>query len=420
MLDKLLNFCREYHLVSAGQKVICAVSGGADSMALLWGMYLLREKLGITLACAHYNHGLRGEESYRDEAFVRQFCQDYHIPFHCGRGMVTPGKKGLEAAAREARYGYFAALDGVIATAHTANDNAETVLLHMLRGTGLKGLGGITPKNGNVIRPMLAVTREEVLDFLREYSISYVVDSTNMEDDFLRNRLRHKVMPLLLQENPQFAQNTSRMALRLREDEDYLSSVVPEGLDVPELRNLHPAIRSRAIQIFLAENGIHEPGERQIGAVEAIVFSEKPSASVSFPGGLSVRRSYDKLMVNLDREAPEEAALSCPGEVTFDSYRITARYADGDVNTRNCFAVTPRGQMVVRSRKSGDSIQFDFGTKSLKKLFIDNKIPAHLRALVPVIADEDGVLGVAGFGRDMHGAEKGGPLVEITVTPDIR
>ena len=197
MLNKIVSFCREQKLLQPGDRLVCAVSGGADSIALLWGMYLLQEKLQITLECAHFNHHLRGEESDRDAAFVRQFCLDYHIPFHYGEGQVAAGEKGLEAAARDARYGFLRTLPGIVATAHTADDNAETVLMHLLRGTGLNGLGGITPKNGNIIRPMLTVTRAEIMDFIHQYCLSFVEDSTNREDNFLRNRLRHKVMPLL-------------------------------------------------------------------------------------------------------------------------------------------------------------------------------------------------------------------------------
>ena len=153
-------------MVQKGERVYCAVSGGADSVALLFGMYLLREKLEIDLHAAHFNHQLRGEESDGDADFVREFCAGYGIPLEYGEARVKTGKKGLEAAAREARYAFLKNLPGTVATAHTADDNAETVLMHLLRGTGLKGLGGIAPKNGNVIRPMLQITREEVENFL--------------------------------------------------------------------------------------------------------------------------------------------------------------------------------------------------------------------------------------------------------------
>lgn len=197
MLTELRRFARRYELLEPGDTVYCAVSGGPDSMALLWGLYLLREQMGITLRAAHFNHNLRGAESDRDEAFVRDFCARYDIPLAVASKQVLPGDKGLEAAAREARYGFFDTLPGKLATAHTANDNAETVLLHLVRGTGLKGLGGIAPVRGRIIRPMLTVTRRQVRDFLAENYIPFVEDSSNETDAFLRNRLRHGVMPLL-------------------------------------------------------------------------------------------------------------------------------------------------------------------------------------------------------------------------------
>ena len=223
MLNKLTAFLRRHDMVQPGDTVICAVSGGADSVAMLFGFYLLKEKLDITLEAAHFNHHLRGAESDRDEAFVKDFCHRYDIPLHLGGGEVKPGKKGLEAAAREARYAFLRSLPGRIATAHTADDNAETVLLHLIRGTGLKGLGGITPVSGNVIRPMLGITRQEVEEFLEEWCLRHIEDSSNAGDDFLRNRVRHKIMPLLKEENPRIGENLSAMALLLRLDEEALS-----------------------------------------------------------------------------------------------------------------------------------------------------------------------------------------------------
>ena len=139
MQNKLLRFIREQELIAPGDRVICAISGGADSVAMLFALYLLKDKIHIQLEAAHFNHHLRGEESQRDDTFVRESCARYDIPLHVGGGQVQPGKKGLEAAARDARYAFLQSLDGNIATAHTADDNAETVLLHLIRGTGLKG-----------------------------------------------------------------------------------------------------------------------------------------------------------------------------------------------------------------------------------------------------------------------------------------
>ena len=263
MLNKLWDFNRKYGLIQPGDTVVCAVSGGADSMALLWAMYLLKEEWQLRLSAAHFNHCLREEESDRDEAFVRAFCHGYRIPLQTGSARVIPGKKGLEAAAREARYAFLNTLPGKIATAHTADDNAETVLLHLVRGTGLKGLGGIAPANGRIIRPMLNVTRADVEAFLAEYRIPHVEDSSNGSDAFLRNRLRHEVMPLLRQENPRISRNLSAMALRLRLDEQALADAaarVEQPPRVDTLRRMSPAVRARALERFLKiKCGVTEP-----------------------------------------------------------------------------------------------------------------------------------------------------------------
>ena len=418
MLNKLLKQLRQYNMVTSGDHVVCAVSGGADSVALLFGMYLLREKLGITLSAAHFNHRLRGEESDRDEQFVREYCSRYDIPLVVGSAQVVSGKKGLEAAAREARYGFFATLSGKIATAHTADDNAETVLMHLVRGTGLRGLGGISSVNGTIIRPMLTVTRREVLIFLEEYCLSYVEDSSNKTDDFLRNRLRHGVMPLLKKENPRFAENLSQMAMELRADADALESVgaLPS---VAELRTMSAALRSRAICRFLKENGVLEPERSHIRAVEGLVFSEKPSAKANLPGGVTVGRSYDRLVVLGESVVPEEVKL-LPGDILqLPQWGFTVSYipAVEISNTEEIFTVNASGPVVLRSRQAGDSIRLNVGTCTLKKLFIDRKIPAHQRQRIPVLVDEQGVLGVCSIGANVDRLATKLPAMQIRFEP---
>ena len=402
MLNKLLSFIREQEMIRPGDTVVCAVSGGADSVALLFALYLLKEKLEITLEAAHFNHHLRGEESDRDEAFVRQLCDRYDIALHLGGGAVAPGKKGLEAAARDARYGFLRSLPGKIATAHTADDNAETVLMHIVRGTGLKGLGGITPVHGSVIRPMLRTTRRDVEAFLEEWCLSHMEDSSNETDAFLRNRIRHHVMPLLAAENPQIAENLSRMALRLRLDEEFLSQQVDSAAlgGVESLRTMPKALRNRALEAFLKENGVREPEDAHIALTEALVFSEKPSARASLPGGITIAREYDALVCLAQTEDLEETVLPCPGEVCLAGLRVICEPASETVSTPDAFTVCPVGQIRLRSRRSGDSIRLGGGTKSLKKLFIDRKIPAARRNQIPVVCDDAGVLGVYTIGAN--------------------
>lgn len=409
MLNKLLAFLRQHAMVKPGDTVICAVSGGADSVALLWGMYLLREKLQITVEAAHYNHCLRGAESQSDEDFVRAFCDRYDIHLHLGRGKVIPGEKGLEAAARDSRYAFLRGLSGIIATAHTADDNAETVLMHMLRGTGLKGLGGITPVGDRLIRPMLSVTRDEVVAFLAAYSLPYVQDSTNDLDVFLRNRLRHHVIPLLRTENPRLAGSLSAMALRLREDEQVLAQLAAaeKTLQVEKLRSLSPAIRNRVLAILLEDFGIREPSAEHIAMLQSVIDSDKPSARADFPGNITVGRRYGVLVKLSDAQSychplPVGGAVILPG----CNMRVTCVKSTGK-------AVLPTGNMVVRSRISGDRMRLLGGSKSLKKLFIDKKIPADQRHTIPVIADDLGVLWAYGFGPNLDRLASDNGGVEI-------
>ncbi len=415
MLNELLAQIRRYEMVKLGDHVICGVSGGADSMALLWGMYLLQEKLGIRISAAHYNHHLRGEESARDEAFVRKFCDRHDIELFTAGSQVVSGKKGLEAAAREARYDFFSTLPGKIATAHTADDNAETVLMHMVRGTGLKGLGGITPVRDRIIRPMLSCTRCQVLAFLQEHHIGYVNDSSNDANTFLRNRLRHQVMPLLKQENPRLAENLSAMAMELRQDETALAELAEYDTlpPVAQLRQMSPAVRSRVLEQFLRKSGVREPERAHITLAEKLVFSDNPSAYGCFPNGITVYRVYDRLTCDADTAPLTTVVLPESGVVELGKLRICVQPADAIVQMETVWTVVPVGTMVVRCRREGDTLCMPGGTKSLKKLFIDRKIPAQQRRQIPVIADEQGVIGAYGIGINMGRKATALPAVQI-------
>ncbi len=390
MQNKLLSFIREHDLVQPGDTVFCAVSGGADSMALLGAMSLLKEKLGIHLEVAHFNHNLRGEESLADETFVRNFCLERGIRCHVGSARVQAGEKGLEAAAREARYAFLEKLNGKIATAHTADDNAETLLMHLLRGSGLNGLGGIAPVRGKIIRPMLTVTRQDVLAFLENQQIHYVTDSSNETDAFLRNRIRHHVMPLLKEENPSIAGNLSATALRLRQDAQLLDSLAQPTTEVQALRQMPPALQARVLAKLLVNFGVKEPEAAHVEQLRKIVNSPNPSAWGEFPGEVVVGRCYDTI-VKLERQLPlGEYPLMCPGRTEIPELGL--RVVCEEPHAADGMAVSICGALVLRSRRMGDTISLSCGTKTLKKLFIDAKIPAMQRERIPVIADEQGVV----------------------------
>ena len=399
MRNKLRAFLREQNMVQPGDRVICAVSGGADSMALLWAMYSLREKLDIRVEAAHFNHHLRGEESDRDEAFVASFCKAHGICCHLGSGQVEAGEKGLEAAARNARYAFLQALPGKIATAHTADDNAETLLMHLIRGTGLKGLGGIATQRDNLIRPMLTVTRQEVLAFLEEENIPFVTDSSNETDAFLRNRIRHHVMPLLKQENPSLSQNLSATALRLRQDEEALDGLAEATTDVAAIQKLPTPIQTRALGKLLVSFGVKEPEAEHIELIRKVLYSENPSAYAAFPGNILIGRRYDTLVKLEELPALGTYLLCCPGETVIPELGLKV-ICRKPVDRGEGLRVRTGEGLILRSRHEGDTIRLSGGTKTLKKLFIDKKIPARERNRIPVLADDAGVVAVWGIGPD--------------------
>ena len=424
MLNKLAAFLEENRMLQPGGVVICAVSGGADSVALLFAMYLLKDKLNIHLSAAHFNHHLRGAESDRDARFVEDLCGGLGIPLYMGEGTVVPGEKGLEAAARDARYAFLKGLPGKIATAHTADDNAETVLLHLVRGTGLKGLGGIPPVSGRLLRPMLTVTRREVEDFLSQWSLRHVEDSSHHGSDFLRNRLRHQVMPVLRQENPQFSRNCGNMAMGLRQDEDFLHHHATQalsnlrrdgGIDRHGLLTLHPALQSRVAAIFLKELGVREPEQVHLEQVLTLAVTENPCAWVRFPGGVCLSRNYDLICPTAQTDGLETAELLTPGETQVSNWVITAKtetFLQKPAETGYLFALDPRKlpqeSLTARARQSGDTLVLPGGHRLVKKAMIDRKIPAALRKELPVIVAGEQILAVTGVGVNLDFAAQVG------------
>ena len=215
--------------------VTVALSGGADSVALLHSLYSLRDELGITVKAAHLNHLIRGEEAFRDEAFVRDLCENLGIQLVCEQIDVPRYAKenslSLELAARQLRYDFLNRVcEGKIATAHTASDNLETVLFNLTRGTALKGLCGIPAMRGNIIRPLIFATRQDIEDYCKDFSLQYVTDSTNLSDDYTRNKIRHNVIPVLKELNSSVEQTVIRTCLSLNETNTFLEKTANEIL----------------------------------------------------------------------------------------------------------------------------------------------------------------------------------------------
>ena len=423
MEQKVCRYIQSNQLLSAGDDVTVALSGGADSVALLWVLWALAPRLGICLRAAHFHHGLRGAEADRDAEFCRQLCAAWEIPFTLGRGDVKARAaetgESLEEAARVLRYGFLEqTAPGLIATAHNADDNAETLLLHLIRGTGPRGLGGIPPRRGRLIRPLLACSRAEIEALLDREGLAHVEDSSNGADDCLRNRLRHRVLPLLRQENPSLAQSLGRTMALVRQEDAFLSALAAEaergarsgdGWSCRALLALDPVPRRRVLLGILGSLGLEDPAQVHVEALEALLETG-PSARLALPGGLEARREYDLLLAGPPAKAP--APLS---ELTLELSGVTALPEGlGEIRcfvTKNlnfsqkkpttfalkCDMIAPP-EYKVRGRRPGDRLRLSGGSKALKDLMIDRKLPARLRDSIPVITLEDRPVAVFGVG----------------------
>ena len=274
--------------------VTAALSGGADSVALLLILQKLQQTFGYTLRAVHVHHGIRGEEADRDARFCEQLCRQYRIPFQLcrvdARGFARKNKLSLETAARQLRYEALelAAPEGWIATAHHADDQAETLLFHLVRGTGLKGLCGIPQKRDRIIRPLLKLSKAQLCAFLEEEQQKYVTDSTNLTDDTCRNLLRHQVLPKLAAINPAVVKHMSQTTQSLSVDEEYLSEKASEAYAAclcesggcKGLSEYHPALRMRCYRRCLLPYGI-DPSYEILSHLDTLVLENKGKFTIA-------------------------------------------------------------------------------------------------------------------------------------------
>lgn len=420
--DKVLRWCRAQNLFPEGGTVTAALSGGADSVAMLRLLLELADPLGITVTAAHFNHHLRGADSDADEAFCRRLSRTLGVPLRVGGADVAALARargvGLETAARDARYGFLLEASGTVATAHNADDNLETVLLHLTRGAALRGLGGIPPKRGRVVRPVLCLTRAEILEYLHENGIPYVEDATNETGFCPRNRLRLQVMPRLRAENPGVAQAALDMTLSLREDEAYLTALALEALEAarrdggwcaPALAALPRPLRLRALRAVLEGAGVRGLTLRHLEAAEALLTAG-PSAQAQLPG-LSLRREYDLLRTDpIPDPGFEPFALPVGDSHPLPGGRRLQCSAPFPCNGEHGLLLSVGAPVTVRPRKRGDRLHLKGGTKPVKEWMIDRKIPAALRGGVPVFECGGTVAAVWGVGVDPAFAPRPGQL----------
>lgn len=401
MLKKVLKAIEDYGMLNGYTEVTVALSGGADSVALLHCLLSHRQTLGVDVYALHLNHLLRGAESDRDEQFVRQLCDKWSVPLTVTRADVNKESEktgeSTELAARRIRYAFFdKERHGAVATAHTASDSAETVLFNLTRGTASVGLCGIPPVRDIYIRPLIFCTRADIEQYCEDNGLEYVNDSTNFTDDYTRNKIRHNAVPVLKKINPSFENSVLRMSASLREDNSFLDGVAAaeyekalsgETLRTENIKNLHPSIAKRVLKRYFGREldnvNLELLYKTAVGKLGATVL----------PSGITAKVKNGLLCLEKGEKEPD---FSYKTEI----YRENIKKVNSLLlkNALDCGKIV--GEPIVRQRQPHDKIRLaNRGvTKTLKKLFNEMKLPEAERAKLPVVCDDKGVIWVCGAG----------------------
>lgn len=439
------KFAAEYEMFPRDATVLCAVSGGADSMYLLANLLERSADLGCTVAVAHFDHQIR-ENSARDAAFVREWCAQHGVSCVVGCGNVAAEAvrrgTGIEETARMLRYAFLKKTAeelgaSVIATAHTADDNAETMLMNLVRGSGLEGLCGIPPRRGNLVRPMLLITRKEIEAWLTEKGIPHVEDESNADERYTRNFLRHQVMPLLKQINPKAVDHMTNAAARLRQDHEELNGQAARLLEqayrvgeewvlpLNALTSLPDAVVLRALRKLFVQCGGENVSAAHLTAVMKLIRGKNPSAILRLPK-TRVRRLYTEVRFSPcieEEELPQDQPVKPGSVVCWGNWTVTCERAvrpPGVQATPMDFWLAEeriREPLLLSSRRTGDTLQPPTRpNKTVKKWFIDEKIPRTERERIPVLRSGDAVAAVGGLGaEECKLAETGQPALHITL-----
>lgn len=469
MHRKVLDTIRRHKLLTDGDRVLVAVSGGPDSVALLAALHKLRQRLGIELAVAHLNHGLRGDDADQDERFVQGLAKRRRLPFRSHKADVAARKRSgggsLEEVARTARYAFLrrAAKDldaNVIAVGHTADDNAETLLMNLLRGAGLRGLAAIPisrPEGDlRLVRPLLEVTRTEVLDFLHRQGLNFRTDETNADTTLTRNRIRAELLPQLAREyNPAVTSLLAGAAEQLRDVAELISAQVQraaerfvepddDGFTLPlrAVRQMPRAVRTELLRNLITERFGRTLTTKQVRSLERFLLDpDRPQPPLA--RGLVCDIVFDRLIVRRSRPEPQHqpVEIAVPGVTVHPTLNVeaAARFSprppdwkprngsnvplaelwrrveagedldltqDFDADRllgRDCLRApdTPPAErpLVLRTRRPGDHMQpigFD-GVKKVQNILVDEKLPAAVRAKLPLLCRGDAVVWVPGY-----------------------
>jgi tRNA(Ile)-lysidine synthase len=445
---KLARFSRKHHLLSTGDAVLVAVSGGADSLALLHALYNVKDNFSLRLEVAHLEHGIRGEEAKHDARFVQDCAERLALPFHLKQTNIPrlrANARGgnLEELARRERYRFFLEVAcqrklNKIATAHTEDDQAETVLMWLLRGAGRRGLGGIAPsstinvggadssKQLTIIRPFLGIAKEEIIQFLEQRNLEFCFDQSNDDTGYLRNWLRHDLLPRLKQRiDARLPARVAHMAEVFRDEALFLEMLAREQLDKlcmegsmsrEEFLRRPVALQRQMLRLWIRRLRGHLRGLDfdHTEALLGMISTGPPQSRLAIPGGWELFREYDTLRL---AKAPRgskracyayslvmDSALPVPeAGVTIESRRASG--ADTDLPDNDFEAVFDlallKDPLVVRNFRHGDRLQplGMAGHKKVKDLFIEKKAPLSTRAVLPLLVMGGEVLWLPGYAR---------------------
>ncbi|MCK9195889.1 MAG: tRNA lysidine(34) synthetase TilS [Syntrophales bacterium] len=454
MLGKVKKVIEKYHMIRSGGRVLVAVSGGPDSVALLAILHKLAPELGVSLVVAHLNHGLRPEAD-DEEQFVRELCLSMELQMESARADILELSrsqgKSVEDMAREVRYSFLdQAADRVnadrIALGHHLHDQAETVLMNLLRGSGPEGLKGMTPiRDRCYIRPLLHTSRSEIREFLAGESLSFAVDHSNEDPKYLRNRIRHQLLPLLESQYKTGIERTlARTAEIIGREDDFMQDQVHRilsgwkisdskdsvCLDISKLRALHEALARRIIKVLLERFSPDEKGVfySHIQAVLDLAFLGKPSGRLHLPFAVEAKRDYGRLLLSR-RERGGQGVNYCypvavPGRINVPEAKMIFEFSVIDAGYQEVIKLIMEKEEVMREcapgRQKAGQVYLDYerltfplkirsiqpgdrmrplgmeGTKKVKAIFIDKKVSRDDRHRIPLLAGADCILWIAG------------------------
>jgi len=441
--SRVLETVRACDMIAPGDYVLVAVSGGADSVALLLCLRTLSPILDCRLAVAHLNHCLRGEEGDGDEAFVRRLSENLELPYFPGKVDVkaeaSAGKQNLEQAAREVRYAFLhrtaeKAAAQKIAVGHNRNDQMETVLFRFLRGSGIEGLSAIHPVvEGKIIRPLMECTRAGILDYLERKRCTYREDSSNGDLHYSRNRIRRELVPYLEKHfNPNLGLTLAREASLMRETWDFIESNARVSFEqtsrtvgnsvlfsVPAINALHPALKKEVIRygLKLCRGGLRGITRAHAEALLALCGNGQSGRRVMLPDGAVAVRQFDELLLSssVEETVDYRYELEIPGscyvpeaQARFHAEirRDTVPAGNMDYGSRACFELSAlQIPLTVRSRAAGDRYG-GYPHRKVKKMLIDKKVPLIQRNALPMVVSNGNVIWIPGFRPAKHYAAR--------------